>query len=396
MEKKKQEIIAPHYLKGFSCIGGSCEDTCCAGWYIAIDEGTYKKYKKVKDTKMKARFDKELVQKKSEVSKDHVAKIKLKNGRCAFLNKENWCDIYSSLGESYLSHTCTLYPRTINRVNDTLEYSLAFSCPEAARQILLNPEGIRFEEVEKAWEIQTISADLKLSPKKQMWKDYLLELRGWMIKLIQDRNYPLETRLYLLEKEAIELNRIILQSGPKKLEQTLRQMEKDRDLNTGVYEGDENRVSKEGIALAKYLENLSKEKKLKSDRYLDCLSKTLVGLGFDEEGKVILEEAKAKYMEGYNKYYAPFLEERGYILENYLVNYIFERCIPLDGNTLVESYERMSLYYKLIRMHLIGIANSYEELSEVAIVRFIQSFSKVFDHNEEYFKGVLEFSKYIN
>ena len=47
---KNIEVIrrAPSYLKNFKCIGGACEDTCCAGWSIEVDEGTYKKYKKVK------------------------------------------------------------------------------------------------------------------------------------------------------------------------------------------------------------------------------------------------------------------------------------------------------------------------------------------------------------
>lgn len=397
MENKKQMIIAPSYIKNFSCIGGTCEDTCCAGWHIAIDEETYKKYKKVKDKTMQARLNKELVQKKSEISKEHVAKIKLKNGRCAFLNKEDWCDIYSQLGEGYLSHTCTLYPRTINKINDTLEYSMTFSCPEACRHILLSPEGIKFEAVEEGWQVQTISADIKLTAKGIKWQDYLVVLRKWMIELIQDRNYSLERRLDLLGQEVTKLNQIILHGGVKKIEQTLKQLRQDRtSLSQGNLVEDEMKVSKEAIALAKYLESFSKDKKLKSDRYMECLKEALVGLGFDEDGKIVLEEAKALYIKGMNQYYRPFLDKKSYILENYLVNYIFERCIPLDGNTLLESYERMALYYKLIRVHLVGLANHNQGLTEEKIVKFIQSFSKVFDHNDEYFKGVLEFSKYID
>lgn len=28
----------PDYYKEFSCIAADCEDTCCAGWQIVIDE----------------------------------------------------------------------------------------------------------------------------------------------------------------------------------------------------------------------------------------------------------------------------------------------------------------------------------------------------------------------
>ena len=42
-------ILVPEYYKQFQCIGGACEDTCCAGWNITVDKPTYQKYKKVKE-----------------------------------------------------------------------------------------------------------------------------------------------------------------------------------------------------------------------------------------------------------------------------------------------------------------------------------------------------------
>ena len=34
----------PDYYKEFSCIAGDCEDTCCAGWQIVIDEKSKRRY----------------------------------------------------------------------------------------------------------------------------------------------------------------------------------------------------------------------------------------------------------------------------------------------------------------------------------------------------------------
>ena len=120
----------PSYFDDFRCIGGACEDTCCAGWYLPVDEATYKKYKKVKDPVMKRRLDKELVARKGGVTADNVAKIKLKNNRCAFLAGDGLCELYTQLGAHYLSESCQLYPRTFNQVNDTVECSLTLSCPD--------------------------------------------------------------------------------------------------------------------------------------------------------------------------------------------------------------------------------------------------------------------------
>ena len=38
------KIRVPEYFKDFKCIASECEDTCCAGWGIVIDDETYKKY----------------------------------------------------------------------------------------------------------------------------------------------------------------------------------------------------------------------------------------------------------------------------------------------------------------------------------------------------------------
>ena len=38
----------PHYYRKFQCIASECEDTCCAGWEIMIDDKALEKYKKAK------------------------------------------------------------------------------------------------------------------------------------------------------------------------------------------------------------------------------------------------------------------------------------------------------------------------------------------------------------
>ena len=34
------EYVYPDYYRQFTCIGGECPDTCCAGWEIVIDDKT--------------------------------------------------------------------------------------------------------------------------------------------------------------------------------------------------------------------------------------------------------------------------------------------------------------------------------------------------------------------
>ncbi|MEG0772579.1 hypothetical protein [Clostridium sp.] len=49
------KVPVPDYLKEFKCIASRCEDTCCDGWEIVIDDETYNKIEKVQEE-----FDKDL------------------------------------------------------------------------------------------------------------------------------------------------------------------------------------------------------------------------------------------------------------------------------------------------------------------------------------------------
>ncbi|MDF2614924.1 MAG: hypothetical protein K0S71_2710 [Clostridia bacterium] len=393
MKTTYDKTVVPAYIEHFSCIGGACEDTCCAGWYIPIDEVTYKKYKKVKDNVFRRRLDREIVAKRSNPTYDHAAKIKLKNGRCAFLSEKGLCDIYSTLGERYLSDTCTLYPRTINRINDSLECSLICSCPEAARKILLNKDKMTFTHIKGQERENTISAHICISPNKpQKWQDYFLELRHFIIDVLQNRNYSIEERFMLLNVFMNDLEKFLTFPLIKKIpefikdyHETIQKQKTYRSLNDSTYD------TKWYISIAKELKSLKTNKKIKSKRYEECLDSMLLGLDLLKEDNLKL--SCVKYEEGNQKYYAKFLSEKEYILENYFVNYVFERCIPLDDNRPSKSFKRMNLYYHLIKLHLVGIANNSQELTEMQTVKLIQSLSKTFDHDDESFAGLMTFTE---
>ena len=96
------EYIYPDYYKKFQCIAERCEDTCCAGWGIVIDDKSLKKYKEYKGG-----FGNRLHNSIDWKEKSFEQTDK----RCAFLNESNLCDIYSEAGENMLCMTCRRYPR---------------------------------------------------------------------------------------------------------------------------------------------------------------------------------------------------------------------------------------------------------------------------------------------
>lgn len=373
----------PSYFDTFKCIGSSCEDTCCAGWYIAIDEATYKKYKKVKDPVMKKRLDKELVAKKGAVTSEHVAKIKLKNNRCAFLSSEGLCDLYTHLGEGYLSQTCQLYPRTFIQVNDVLECSLALSCPEAARKILLNPEGITFTEKEGPDKEVVISASLKSNPQKPKGHgDYLLEMRNLFISILQEKEASFESRFARLERCMIELDLLAKKGQFKKIPEYITSAASKSHKEQARLIMTQKQVAR----YERLLENLKEirsGKKWPSSSYEAFYEKLLAGVEASGINKVSLQK-------GYDKYEASFLIPYGYMLENYFVNYMYERAVPLDGEDIQQSLAYLKVYKELIELHLIGYLLSGEQLNKEQVVTFLQAFTKVFDHNPLYRKQLIK------
>lgn len=170
----------PDYYKEFSCIADKCEATCCAGWQIVVDEDSLKKYKKV--TGEFAGRIRDGVDFKEGVFRQNPGK------RCAFLNENNLCDMYTALGEEAFCETCRHYPRHIEEFENVREFTLSASCPEAARILLSRKEPVTFYEVETEAEEEVFDDFDPVVYEK------LLEAREEMLKLLQNRLVPLKER----------------------------------------------------------------------------------------------------------------------------------------------------------------------------------------------------------
>ena len=177
------QITRPDYYKEFSCIAGACPDTCCAGWQIVIDEKSLKKYQRLKGP-FRNRLHNDINW------KEHV--FRQYNRRCAFLNDDNLCDIYSEAGKRMLCDTCRKYPRHIEEFEGLREYSLSLSCPEAARILLCKKEKTHFQTAHVPSEEENYEDfDYLLFTALEDTRDYLLEV-------IQNRQIPMRLRMWKL------------------------------------------------------------------------------------------------------------------------------------------------------------------------------------------------------
>ena len=83
----------------FVCLAGGCPDTCCAGWEIVIDEHSLEAY--AQRTKAGDTFAGRLAR---SVDWEKSA-FRQTNRRCAFLEDNDLCALYTAMGPEALCDT---------------------------------------------------------------------------------------------------------------------------------------------------------------------------------------------------------------------------------------------------------------------------------------------------
>lgn len=181
----------PNYYEKFSCIAGACEDTCCAGWEIDIDDQSYEYYKTVGGT-----FGETLRENIKEYEKDeedayesHGFVLK-EDRRCPFLDENQLCVIYRELGEQALCDVCTDTPRDFLEYGGARELALSASCPEAGRLIYKNQDKMQVVEREISepfpWEE---------TQDEQILAEEIRFARDLAIAILQNRSIRVEERI---------------------------------------------------------------------------------------------------------------------------------------------------------------------------------------------------------
>ena len=120
--------IYPDYYEDFACIADRCEDTCCAGWEIDIDDASYEAYCQIGGEfgeRLRSCIKTYETDSEEPEGEDDGAQasgmyedayeqhgfILTADMRCPFLDEHNLCDIYRELGEEALCEVCTNTPR---------------------------------------------------------------------------------------------------------------------------------------------------------------------------------------------------------------------------------------------------------------------------------------------
>jgi lysine-N-methylase len=387
MSEQSARMLVPQYVRRFACIGGACEDTCCRGWQVPIDEGTYRKYRRCSDPELLVQMTANVTRNRKNPSPGHYAKVRLTtDAACPFLDADRLCSIQKRLGEEYLSDTCASYPRVRNIVNDLLEESMTLACPEAARLALLDPAVMEFDEIERPSSrtngLPSLATD-SIPPTDT--GHYFWELRIFSIQVLQNRDYRVGDRLLLLGLFYRALQELVDEGKAADTRQLIASY--TANIERGAYRehlADLRSQSSVPAALLRQIEDRSLLTGAVSPRYFECLLEFSTGIG-NQEGAVV-EDVARTYSHACEKYYEPFMTTHEHILENLLVNFVFRTLFPFNGaNQPFNNYVRLAVYYSLVRTFLIGIAGFHKEkFATEHVLKLVQSFAKTIEHNPTY------------
>ena len=388
----------PHY-EAFRCLGADCEDTCCNGWRVMIDRRTYELYQNCPDPGLKPSLTSLITINSSSTDDDDYASITPTGTQCPFLS-EGLCSIQQKLGEDYLSKLCATYPRVMNMVDGVLERSLEESCPEAARLALLDPLPMEFDELQedegsgRLGSVSTLITSASRYPDKPY--RHFHKIRKLVVSLLQNHSYPLSSRLIILGFFCDKLN-----------ETAGHDPDETPDIVRGYADAIDRRLLDDLLSQSIPQPETQLEivvelivHRITSDftprRFLECYEEFMHGIEWGPEST--MSEIGSRYAEAYRQYYAPFMEQHEYIMERFLVNYVYKTLFPLGpqesthklslfrrDSSIATQYILMALHYAAVNTVLIGMSGYYKSaLDTNHVIKLIQSYAKSFEHSTAY------------
>lgn len=189
----------PYYYSQFACTGSACQDTCCKGWKIGIDEKSCQSYQQVPGA-----FGARL--RRSIDWKNRM--FRLADRTCTLLDDQGLCEIYKELGKDAMCRACRNYPRHQEDYGEVQERMLSLSCPEAARVILGDPtQGACMERQRPDGKEREPICDPELLR-------LLTEVRLTMVCLVKDRAIPWNQRLAMILAYAHDIQRALDRTEP--------------------------------------------------------------------------------------------------------------------------------------------------------------------------------------
>lgn len=367
--KTKVKIRVPDYYKDFKCIADKCEDTCCAGWEVDVDDDSYEYYKTVTGP-----FGDRIKSVMVPPTEEEEACFTLNNGRCPFLNDNNLCDLYTELGEDKLCDTCTNYPRFIEEYGSLREIGIALSCKTAGELILKSDKKVTFELTENDEMVSTYN---DIDPELYMM---LMASRKTAFDIAQNRDFDIVMRYCLVLEYAKDIQDMIDKGTLSKImniknnysnEEYLRERTKTFNI---LHNEEYTRYS----YIYEYL-------KIFDD--FEIINKSWTDMVNHEKEYMYEQSSNEEYKSRYNRF-EQYYHEKEYEYEQLLVYFIFRYYLKAVNDDDVFSKVKMAVVSFLIikDLDVLRFCDNEGSLSFEEQVDIMHIYSREIEHSYENFE----------
>ncbi len=349
------KVRIPDYYEEFKCIADKCTDTCCAGWEVDVDDDSFLYYKTIK-----GEFGKRLksVMIKGRGSSEGRFRIKA-DGRCPFLNQENFCDLYTELGEEHLCITCAQYPRYTTEFGGLKETGIALSCITAGELILRNKTSPTFYTYETEEQVGLHNIDGFLYVQ-------LMKAREEAFKIVSDRQYTIWQRMKYLLLLTEELQQVM--NDPCEMDGIIRDfhIRANWDINVEVNSKKNIEVYRSIFSYYKKLRIIKKEWPI----IIEEIDQELYHKDYKEVG------------EQFHLYY----KEKEYEYENIMAYFVFRYFMKAVFDKELLSKMKMGIVSTLVILQCdMSRWNQQKKLEFQDQVYLAHIYSREIEHSEENF-----------
>ncbi len=388
------KLVRPVYAESFRCTGTACEENCCKGWSVPVDKAAYDKLHNLPQSPLRTLIHASILLAPKDARPDEgfgkngFAKLAMNEaGQCPLLSADRLCRVHAECGEEFLAHTCATYPRVVHSLGGYQEKSLTFSCPEAARLVLLDPNLSPPTARHAALlEGSQASADKPWLP-PGFWL-----IRDAAVELVRNRAYPLWQRVFLLGVFCQRLDAIARGQLHRSVAQFL------RDFDATVARGTLQKMMESQpvddsaqLDVVLRLAGLMLNRSIVTPRFGECIHAFTTGIG--NGPGATLESLTEQYNQVHGRYFAPFFARHPYILENYLINTMLRCQFPFGPEGMKEGavpsftqeYAQLTAQFALMKGLLIGVAGFHRERFAVEhVLHTAQAAAKHFEHHPEF------------
>lgn len=197
------DLHTPEFLPRFTCLGSACEDMCCLGWSMQLDDATFGKYQAQAPELLDAVMEEEGAGRVMRRDPTTTACVKLEEG---------WCGIQKKHGDGMLGDACHFYPRVTRALGAQTMMTASLSCPEVARLSLLGEQDISLGQ---RLSLERLPHSLRDYLPQGLHSEEALQTHEVFLKAAQDGSATPEQIMHRLASVARSLERVPVANWPQ-------------------------------------------------------------------------------------------------------------------------------------------------------------------------------------